>query len=74
MNGPVPIAVRRRSPFSTASRATIADQPPAMPARSEALGCLVTMRTVWASGTSMCSMALRYPRPPEPTFGSRMRS
>jgi hypothetical protein len=59
MNGPVPIAVRRRSPFSTASRDTIADHPPAMPASNEALGALVTMRTVSGSGASMVSMALR---------------
>ena len=60
MNGPVP---DRRAPqialLHDASRATIADHPPAMPASSEALGALVTMRTVSLSGVSMVSMALR---------------
>ena len=45
-----------------------------MPASSDALGCFVTMRTVCVSGVSIWSMALRYPRPPEPVFGSMIRS
>jgi len=56
MKGPVPTAVRRKSGIS---RGTMDDQFPAMPARRDALGCLVVMRTVCLSTTSICSMAER---------------
>ena len=60
MKGPVPTAVRRRSPFSsTTSFGMIDDQPPAMPARSDALGCFVWTRSVYLSGVSMPSIAER---------------